>query len=143
MEIKVDTARLQELFKELSAKVQNTRPAMVAIAETLLESVQENFEVGGRPAWKPLSAARIAQRSKKHEVHGVIHAATWPGKILVEYGAQGGLLGTVSRRATNDTAIVGANAEYAGAMQAERPFLVVQNEDMEDAERILLKHLLK
>lgn len=151
IEIKVDTRALEALFNQLAARTSNTRPAMVAISEMLFDSVEENFKVGGRPSWQPLSEARIKQRSKKHKVHGVTKRPTWPGDILVEAGLQGGLQGKMSRRADNTTAIVGNNAEYAAAMQLgrpdknipARPFLAIQPEDIKEAEAILLQHLLK
>ncbi len=172
VEIKVELGNAQALFRALAEKTENTRPAMVAIAETMLESVHENFEVGGRPAWRPLSEERIEQRSKTRVVNGVKYKKSWPGRILIEFGTQGGLLGTISRRATNDSAIVGSNSEYAAKHQfgfsetenvsgytrvdgrqvkahtrsvnfPARPFLVAQQEDINEAEAILLRHLLR
>lgn len=170
IEIKIDTGSVEKLFKQLSARTSNTRPAMLEIAQTLQESVEKNFEVGGRPKWQPLSQARINQRSKKHSRGpGKPTKATWPGQILRDLGL---LEDSISSRATNDTAIVGAFTDYALAMQLgvsgsqsipthknaggstvkahtrqmnipARPFLVIQPEDMKEAEAILMRHLLK
>ncbi len=149
IEIKVDTRALEKLFKQLAARTSNTRPAMLAIAQTLQESIEKNFNVGGRPKWQPLSKSRINQRSKVHSRgEGKPTKATWPGQVLVDLGL---LEDSISSRATNDTAIVGANRDYAAAMQLgvpaknipARPFLAIQPEDIKEAEAILLRHLLK
>ena len=142
---------------------------MAAIAVVMVGSVHENFKKEGRPQWKPLSNSRIRQRSKDHQVDKTKQHATWPGLILRETGH---LEDSISPRSTNTEAVVGANRDYAAAMQLgfngsqsvpsytrsngstvkahsrqmnipARPFLAIQPEDIQEAEAILLRHLLK
>lgn len=139
IEIKVDSTKLQAAFSALSSKIRDTRPAMHSIAEMMLDSVKENFEVEGRPKWKRLKDETIKARKRK---------GTWPSKILTELSQ---LKNSISPRSTNTEAIVGTNVEYAATHQfgdasrniPSRPFLMVQPQDIAEAERILLAHLLK
>lgn len=139
IEMKVDSSNAVRLFEQLAARTQDTRPAMVAIAGIMRASVEENFEVQGRPRWSSLSKARIRERTRK---------GTWPGKILTEFGQ---LAASMSTRATLDTAVVGTNVKYAAAQFLGLPekniparnALVLQEKDMGDAETVLLRHLLR
>lgn len=135
----MDTRKVQALFSQLTKKMTNTKQPMREIAAMLTDSVEENFAVEGRPRWQKLADARIAQRKK---------AGTWPSKILTETGL---LAASITYRSTNTSAIVGSNLRYAATHQLgrpeknipARPFLAIQPEDIESAEKILIRHLNK
>ncbi|WCK55427.1 phage virion morphogenesis protein [Aneurinibacillus sp. Ricciae_BoGa-3] len=46
---------VERAFEELARRSINTKPLMGIIGHIMQQSIAKNFEVGGRPAWKPLS----------------------------------------------------------------------------------------
>jgi phage virion morphogenesis protein len=130
------------LFQQLAAKTSDTEPAMRQIAGVMTAAVDENFVQEGRPGWEKLARTTIRARLKK---------GTWPGKILHQLGPSGGLIGSISQRHDQNTAVVGANKAYAATHQfgdperniPARPFLTLQPEDMGEIELRLLRHLLR
>lgn len=126
------------------------------MGEIILSSVEENFQQQGRFAtagsweggssrWKDLAPATKEARKKKGK---------WPGMILQQ--SQGGLASSFSYQVTGDNLVVGSNKKYAAIHQfggqagrgrkvkiSARPFLVVQDDDIEDMMDVLGKHLMK
>src|ERR1043165_1665024 len=43
-----------QLLTSITARLDNPAPALEAIKDEALKSIDQNFEVGGRPAWEPL-----------------------------------------------------------------------------------------
>ncbi len=133
-------------FKDLS-------PALFNIRERLLMSVEENFLEGGRyksgksfeggdTKWKKLSKATIKERTKRGD---------WPGQILVESGI---LKQSISGSVTENSVTIGTNVEYAAIQQfggmagrgkkvkiPARPFLVIQDDDVEEIRKIVAKQI--
>ncbi|MCP4111027.1 MAG: phage virion morphogenesis protein [Desulfobacteraceae bacterium] len=95
---------LYESLDELASRTDSMKPVMNEIGEIIHESVERNFEEGGRPAWPDLAPSTKKQRKRKRK---------WPGKILVRKGKSGGLFGSVGYKATDDHVVVFANKEYA------------------------------
>jgi phage virion morphogenesis protein len=90
---------LQEMLGGLMSRMQSTQPAMKIVGEILRTSVVRNFEVGGRPEkWQPLSKAYIRRRKK-----GAASILRLTGRLM----------NSINARATDDSAIVGTNVEYA------------------------------
>lgn len=150
---------VRKVLQKIVRKFANTKPAMKLLGEVALESIQTNFEVGGRYGfspgtdrftggtrkWQALHWKTIAQRKRL----GYWHSASNTGQILVRRGRQGGLLGSISYAAENDKVTVGANKKYdSGASAASlhfgtlvsdtgtrlpaRPFMVIQDEDWDE-----------
>jgi len=147
---------------ELSNKLRSFRePLELSIREVMRPSIAKNFEVGGRPAWVPLSPKTIARKGG--------------GKILIEKGK---LKGAATQRSiwnlTREAAVIDpgallAKAPYAGFHQAgtnkeglpkavknergktifvigevgvpARPYLMIQKEDATAIRRIFLAWL--
>lgn len=140
----IDDSRLNALLADIRRKAGNLGPALIAIAGELMDSTAENFDKEGRPRWPGLAESTKKARAKKGK---------WPGKMLQ---VSGQLAASISRRVTEDSAIVGTNKAYAGVHQfggmagrkrateiPERPFLKITKRDVDQAEKILLRHLLK
>lgn len=103
--IEAKDSGVQKLLQKVRERVKNMRPVFNVIGEIAHGSIQENFEVGGRPAkWKPLSPVTIAQRKRQGK---------WPGRILVRMGVAGGLFGAISHKAFRDRTELSANKPYA------------------------------
>ena len=135
-----DSARKQ--LSEVIRRMGDAGPALNVIGEIVHESIQTNFEDGGRPRpWKLLSPATIAQRKK---------SGHWPGRILVRKGVSGGLMGAVSYRAFNNKVVWTANKVYAaihnyGGQAGRgrkvtipgREFMLIQDEDWQEIDETM------
>ncbi len=151
IELRIDDKEVRELFLRLSAHTREIRPALAQIGQMLVDSVQENFERGGRPEKWP--------RSKKPR-----------GKTLIK---EGDLMGSINWKVHGNEAVsVGTDRKYGAIHQfggvirpksgkyltfrigdrwvrkkevtiPPRPYLVVQAEDMEEIKDILLEHILR
>ena len=107
--IVIRDARVRRILRRLQARMDDMRPAARVIGEIVVESVQRNFEAGGRPApWKPLSETTKTRRRAKGK---------WPGQILVVHGVSGGLMGAVNYRAGTDRVTIGTKKAYAAVHQ--------------------------
>lgn len=91
IEIKINTLELESRLNEAAAKISNTRPPMGEMARIMRNAVIENFEVGGRPAWK----ARISGGS-----HALLQKS-------------GRLRDSIKDSNNSNHAIVSTNVEYA------------------------------
>lgn len=158
----IDTRQLDRLFTELEARSINLRPALVAIEQEILDSVEETFDQEG-PGWKPLHPKTQAERAR----------AGKSGKILQRDGQ---LAASIQRGGdiVGNTVIVGTNRPGARAIQdgavqrvtpkqrvflgkalnlwmkvgaklemPARPFLDITDEVVTEAEKILAEHLVK
>ncbi|MCK9059146.1 phage virion morphogenesis protein [Haemophilus influenzae] len=123
--IEIEINNAQEIASALERLAQATAhraPLMRSIAGTMESAVAQNFEVGGRPAWKKL---KIRQ-----------------GTPLVDTE---NLMASITSEYNNNEAIVGTNEPYAAIHQfggkagrnkraeiPKRPFLTLTEEDKED-----------
>ena len=149
-EIAVNYAGLKKQLAALDARIRNMRPVFEVIGETLKASVIRNFELGGRYSepgnwrggtnkWQALSPRTIARITKAGDMG---HR-----KILV---GEGHLMNSINWKANDEGVEVGTNLIYAaihnfGGMAGRghkanipaRPFLVVQDEDMEEIKHVI------
>lgn len=136
---------LQALLKRLDQVFLNRKKLNLAIAETMLSAVQENFLSLGRDVagntkqWKPLSQVTLERRGKKRN-----------SPIL---RVSNRLYHSLQSAYTNDAASVGTNVVYAatqhyGAKKGEfgkwknhpipwgdipaRPYMMLTNQDIQD-----------
>jgi len=127
-----------------------------AIGDVVISSVEENFEQegryesaesyrGGNNRWADLADSTKAARAKKGK---------WPGKKLQM--SQGGLAASIHKNVGLQTVAVGTNKPYAAIQQfggqagrgrsvtiPARPFLVLQDEDVEEIRSIVERHISK
>ena len=146
--ITIDKTDLDKLLAGILKRMDNLSGPMAILGETVLSSIQENFEKGGRPAsWEPLAPATIRERIRKEK---------WPGRILVRTGVSGGLLGSISYEAFPKKAVVSANETYAAIHHfggkagrgrktniPARPYMMIQNEDMDEMQAALKDYILE
>lgn len=94
--ITVDSARIKEQLAKLHSRIKNRQPLTRNIASILHDEIEQNFEEEGRPVkW---------EQSKRAKKAG--------GKTLQDSGQ---LVGSITERSDNDTAIAGTNKAYAAA----------------------------
>lgn len=145
--IQADIREALQTLNKLSGKMADMRPVMSSIANTMHESVMQNFSQEGRPSpWKSLADSTIAQRTKQ---------GTWPGKIL-DRASQAGLKMSISAEHDATSATVGTNKVYAAIHQfgglagkgrkiniPARPFLWLGPEEIEELTEIAAFYLAK
>jgi phage virion morphogenesis protein len=154
VEVKVERALAR--LKKMGAAAADLKRPFSAIGGIILSSVEENFVRegryetagsmrGGNTRWADLADSTKAARAKK---------GTWPGQKLQV--SQGGLAASISKSVTGNAVTVGTNKVYAAIHQfggqagrgkkvtiPARPFLVMQDEDVEDMMDVLQRHIAK
>ncbi|RPH42092.1 MAG: hypothetical protein EHM87_17825 [Burkholderiales bacterium] len=91
---------VERVFTILAERMRDPSPVFEELGEIMIESIQTNFEQGGRPQqWKA---------SKRAETTG--------GRTLIDKGGSGGLLGSLHRNPDPNKAIVAAGKVYAAMM---------------------------
>lgn len=147
IEYRVHHEELQRMLKGLRKRLGNLRPVMKVVGEIVHESIQTNFEKGGRPTkWKELKRATIKERRR---------IGKWLGRILVRSGTRGGLMGAISYRAFNDRVVMLAGKIYAaihhfGGMAGwgkkvkipARPYMMIQDEDWAEIKAALSEYII-
>ncbi len=118
------------------------RPALEEAAEITGESIHKNFEVGGRPPWKPHA------ESTRRSTYG-------PSRLLVRRGAlENSFVPFVTRRTAGQRArrlpyTLRQNYGYEGGQgrghspTPARTFAVFQPEDAEQIGGVMLSHVVK
>ena len=151
MEISVKTKGLKGLIGELKrdrAALRDLKPLWRDVGEYMVKSTVKRFDSEQAPdgtPWKPLSAARIAQRRKRH-AKGKNKKRAGQMKILNDTGRQ---RRSVRYLATKDRAVVGTRLKYAATHQfgdagrniPARPFLGVTEADLAAVRRMMRKHV--
>lgn len=124
-----------EPIRQFAANLSDVLPLMKNLGEITLSSVQENFEVGGRPKWQPLAPATV--KAKGH------------AKPLLDSG----VLKSVVMKARADQVVVGVQpaAKAYAAIQhfggkagrnhsvtiPARPYMLLQDEDLAEIDQLL------
>ena len=148
--------RIAELLSQLHDRMTTgKKPLMNDIGETVLESIQENFQQQGRPKrWDSLS--------KKTTIPHRERTNRWPGNILNREGTSG-LLGSIAQQPTDDSVAVGTNKIYATTMHygakkgafgktrrgapipwgdiPARPFMMLQSNDVDAIKQSILSFM--
>ncbi len=134
---------VEGIFTILAERMSDTSPVFDELGEIMIESIQTNFEQGGRPQkWKKSKRA-IAQS----------------GRTLIDKGASGGLLGSLHRIPDPKKAIISAGKVYAAMMHfgaakgqfgtvipwgdiPARPFMMFQSEDIPEILSAMTRYLI-
>ncbi len=100
--VKIEDAELKKTLSDIQGRIQNLKPAMEIIGTFVRNSIQKNFELGGRPTpWKP------SQRALKTGDKTLIK-----GKFLMN---------SFTIDAKQDSVEVGTNKKYAAIHQFGGP----------------------
>jgi phage virion morphogenesis protein len=142
-------------LKRLSKAGADLRKPLSECGEIMRRSIEQNFQQGGRFSspndwrgggnrWADLSPVTIELRKKENK---------WPGKKLIKSAE---LKNSISAVVKGNELEVGTNLEYAAIQHyggqagrnhkvtiPARPFLVVQDEDIENMVDVLDKHISK
>jgi len=166
--IEVDDEKLKSLFEKLSQRGRDMRPALLAIGNVVANSVRRNFDEGGRPdKWKSLSEATLigSLRGKDFDKRKKTKTLTTRAskriasrKILVGLGMRGGLMGSIHYEVDGNGVSIGPEPKpYARIHQfggeagrkshrvkiPARPYLVLQQEDVQAANNIIIGFLMR
>lgn len=96
LDLKVDLSAYDAALLKLIRATKQRHDLMTALAGTMLDAVEENFQQEGRPKWLGWSPAYAKKRGS--------------GKILQKTGR---LAASIRAAITNDDATVGSNVRYA------------------------------
>ncbi|MTH47482.1 phage virion morphogenesis protein [Intestinirhabdus alba] len=96
LDIKIDLTAYNTTLDKLIRSTTQRHDLMTALAGTMLDVVEENFQQEGRPKWMGWSPAYAKRRG--------------PGQILQKSGR---LAASIRAAVTNDDATVGTNVRYA------------------------------
>jgi phage virion morphogenesis protein len=148
--IKVDIGPALKSLKAISI-AKATKRSMAIIGDMMVKSVRENFLQGGRPSkWAPLSPVTLAMKLGKSKGKARAKKAS-TNKVLVGLGMRGGLMGGIHYKASDSAVVIGPdNKPYAAIHQfggmagrnrkvkiPARPYLVVQDKDLERIRRVI------
>jgi phage virion morphogenesis protein len=134
----IENRELMAALTRLRRKTSNLRPLINEIAETMRNSVEENFskesarERGG--VWKALAPATLQARAKK-------------GKTGKKLQVTGQLLASLQTKSSDTEATLGTNKKYARYLNdgtknmPARPFMVLQKADIEEMKRTVADYL--
>jgi phage virion morphogenesis protein len=164
IEIEINDKELQSAFDRMEARCGRLKPAMDIIGNIVTNSIRENFVAQGRPErWKPLSEVTLymliggrAGFKKTGEIRAAAKRKVTNKQILIDMGMAGGLMGSIHYNADDNSVIVGTDKVYGAIHQfggkagrnkkvtiPARPFIVVQDEDMETIKTTINDYLSK
>jgi phage virion morphogenesis protein len=133
----VQDRELMNALNRLRRKTGNLRPVMNEIAETMRSSVEENFKQesgrGKGGVWKDLAPSTLRARARK-------------GKTGKKLQVTGQLLASLQTKFSEQEALLGTNKKYARFLQEgtkkmpARPFLVIQQADVQEFQKIVNEH---
>ena len=130
IEIDINSFGTQELLRKLEAKQNNWTQELYDIGAVMLRSIDQNFTQQGRPTrWQPSQAAL-----KRN------------GMTLVDTGRlrrSVSIIGDPDNifKMTNNSLRMSTDVPYAKYLQEDRPFLMVQDEDIKMMEQIIIRGL--
>ena len=126
--ITINDAELQRKLRNLERGLIDPSPLMKVWGEIAHASITENFEVGGRPPWRPLSPATIQRKGHARPLIGrtgnLSRIIVQPGRDFVKIG--------VSPAARSYAAIHQFGGQAGRNRKVKipaRPYLVLQPED--------------
>lgn len=134
--------RLFRRVGRLATDLKQTEKPLKAAGVLILGSIEKNFQAGGRPArWQKLAPNTKRRRGKKSSA-----------KILVDTGR---LKNSHSMKLTTAGVLVGTNVVYAKrhhfgypggsgrgrSKTPARPFLMLQEEDIDNIGKIFKRHI--
>lgn len=152
-----DGKEVQDILKGMIRRGEDLTPAMKIIGHIYRDSVRENFRVGGRPQkWKPLADSTLLKvmgcpkasecrkkRGKGTKISAIRKLAD--KKTLIDTKR---LMNSITYKPGRNTVEIGTDVEYAATHQfgrgkiPKRPFLVGQDEDLEQAKETLSDYVI-
>ena len=138
--IKISDAELQRKITALNSGLVDATPLLRVWGEIALTSIQQNFEVGGRPTWKTLSDVTIALKGHDKKLIGRTNNLR---RITYKIQAPKLIVGTAP--SARDYAAIQQFGGKAGrnlkVVIPARPYLVLQEEDKAEMRRESIHYL--
>lgn len=148
IDFSVKYASLHKRLKAMHRRGENLQPVFDEIGKLIRESVDENFQEGGRHNGNPESifggSERWEEVSEKW-ARRKLQLGGDPDNILL---LDGNLVGSLDHEASKDEVVISAGMEYAerqhhgGGGIPARPFLVIQEEDLDEILEDLSKFIV-
>lgn len=143
IKIVIDDTQLQGGISELTAKLNNLKPAFNDIGEYSLRKVRRRFDQEVSPdgtAWKSLSEATIKAKARRKRTGVPYRTNAEPSAILKDTFS---LRDSITYQATNQSVAIGTNIFYSFFAQNTRTFLGLDDEDREEIVEIVKDYLVQ
>lgn len=124
VKVKIDARRFKLRADQIESGLKDATPLMRTWSEIAHSSVTRNFEVGGRPAWKPLHPITI--RRKGHD-RILIGRTGNLSRVAVKVSPRSFEIGT-----TPPSKSYAATHQFGRGNIPQRRFLLLQDEDISD-----------
>jgi phage gpG-like protein len=141
IQITIDDAQLQGGISELTAKLNNLKPAFNDIGESALRKVRKRFDTESAPdgsKWKSLAESTIKAKVRRKRTGKPYRTNAEPTAILKDTFT---LRDSITYQASNQSVAIGTNIFYGTFNQSTRPFLGVDNEDAIEIVEIIRDYL--
>jgi phage gpG-like protein len=140
MSAKIDERDYKDFVSRLTQTFGDVTPALQEVAQIIVDSISENFDVGGRHGTGPYGGSEGATHTWKRSKRAIEQS----GMTLLDTGRLATSI-TYSIGIDRKTIHIGSNVVYAAihnfggyngrnrsVHQIARPFAVIQTEDIED-----------
>lgn len=138
--LRTDDKEWQRRAQSLEHGMRDVTPLMRQWGEIAHASITENFEVGGRPRWKRLSAVTIKRKGHDRPLIGRTGNLS---RIVVQVGQTAVRLGT--HPAAHAYASIQHYGGHAGrnlkVLIPARPYMVLRDEDRAEMEETTVRYL--
>lgn len=142
MRIKADG--LKKRISRIGRNARHADPLWDDIGHLSVNSVRENFRVGGRPNKWPANTAATVVRKARSRRGASRRRAIAGNKPLIDTGR---LLNSINYRTRRDSVVIGTNVDYGIYHQTgtrripARPFMLLQESDQVQIGRLVVRWL--
>jgi phage virion morphogenesis protein len=140
IKVEINDTVVQKYFRDVENKGKTVAPLLEQLGSIIQDAIGDNFEQQGRPAWQPLKASTLKERTK----------LGYTGPILQRTGK---LKRSITRKTGTNFVIVGTNLEYAAIHNfggptgrnhsvdmPKREFVTLTDLDINDLEKTAIKY---
>lgn len=135
---------IRDRLKKIEAATGNLQPVLKNAGEVMKSSVEQNFEVGGRPKWRPLAESTVNRKGHRRPLidRGFLKQVTL--KVTRNQAVLGTQPNTSDYAARQHFGWNGAGSRAGGKVKTPaRPFMVLQDADKEEILEMLDRHIKK
>ena len=138
--VKMDDVQLQRRAQTMISGLTDASPLMRVWGEIGHASVTENFEVGGRPRWKPLSAVTIKMKGHDRPLIGrtgnLANITVKPERTSVQLGTH-----PAARAYAAIHQYGGRAGRNLKVLIPARPYMMLQPEDKTEMKEAAIRYL--